>query len=238
MKIALIGFGRMGKAIAEKAPAMGHEVALVIGRDNQQDFTPVKLRCCDVAIEFTNPETAPDNILRCLEAGIPVVSGTTGWLHRLPEIVASAERCKGAFFYASNFSIGVNLFFALNRYLAKMMAPHPEYGVSITETHHLHKKDAPSGTAITLAEGIIAGLDRKTSWSNPPATDPAVLEIQSLREGEVPGTHEVIYFSETDSILLRHEAHSREGFVKGALLAAAWLPGRQGVFGMEDLLGY
>ena len=234
----MIGFGRMGKAIAAMAPAMGHEVALVIGRDNQQDFSSDKMRNCDVAIEFTHPETAPDNILRCLEAGIPVVSGTTGWLHRLPEIVASAERFKGAFFYASNFSIGVNLFFALNRYLAKMMDSYPEYGVSITEIHHVHKKDAPSGTAITLAEGIIAGLDRKSCWSNLPATNPSVLEIQSLREGEVPGTHEVIYFSETDSILVRHEAHSREGFVKGALFAAAWLPGRQGVFGMEDLLGY
>lgn len=227
----------MGKAIAALAPGMGHEVALIIEKDGWTSLDSGKLRACDVAIEFSNPEAAPGNILRCLDAGIPVVCGTTGWLHHLSDVELAVERCKGAFFYASNFSIGVNLFFALNRYLAERLDGFPEYEVAIAETHHIHKKDAPSGTAITLAEGIIAGLGRKVSWANGPDGDPSILEIRSFREGEVPGTHEVVYTSETDTILLRHEAHSRNGFARGALMAAAWLPGRQGVFGMEDMLG-
>ena len=228
----------MGKAITAIANEMGHEIALVIEREGWNVQTTVRLADCDVAIEFTKPETAPDNILRCLEAGIPVVCGTTGWLQRLAEVEQTVSQTKGAFFYASNFSIGVNLFFALNRYLAKRVNALPEYEVSIVETHHIHKKDAPSGTAITLAEGIISGLDRKVSWANHPEADPAVLEISSLREGEVPGTHEVRYTSPTDTILLKHEAHSRDGFARGALMAAEWLPGRKGIFGMEDLLGF
>ena len=237
MKIAIIGYGRMGRTIATLAPGMGHEVSQVIERAGQGDWDTGMLAGCDVAIEFTTPDAAPDNILRCLGTGIPVVSGTTGWAHRFPEVAAAALRLNGAFFYASNFSIGVNLCFALNRYLALWMDAHPEYAVEVYETHHIHKKDAPSGTAITLAEGIIAGLNRKSHWAAAPAGDEDVLQVFSFREGEVPGTHEVVYRSATDTITLRHEAHSRTGFARGALLAAAWLPGRQGVFGMEDLLG-
>lgn len=228
----------MGKAIAAMAQEMGHEIALVIEREGWNALTSDHLKLCDVAIEFTKPETAPENILRCLEAGVPVVCGTTGWLDQRPKVEQGVSQSKGAFFYASNFSIGVNLFFALNRYLSKHLNGLPEYDVSVAEIHHIHKKDAPSGTAITLAEGIIAGLDRKLSWANHPGTDPTVLEITSLREGEVPGTHEVRYSSPTDTILLRHEAHSRDGFARGALMAAEWLPGRKGIFGMEDLLGF
>lgn len=237
MKIAIIGYGRMGRTIAALAPEMGHQVGTVIERAGNGDWSPERLAGCDVAIEFTLPEAAPDNILRCLDAGIPVVCGTTGWLHRYDEVAAAAVRLKGAFFYASNFSIGVNLCFALNRYLALWMDAHPEYDVQVVETHHKHKKDAPSGTAITLAEGVIAGLGRKSHWEKAPIVEAGALEVISIREGEVPGTHEVIYRSDTDTITLRHEAHSRTGFARGALLAAAWLPGRQGIFGMEDLLG-
>lgn len=238
MKIAIIGFGRMGKAVAAMARETGHEIVLVIEREGWGTLASGALSACDVAIEFTKPETAPDNIFRCLEAGIPVVCGTTGWLQRWPEVEQLVAHCNGSFFYASNFSVGVNLFFALNRYLAKRVNGLPEYDVSIQETHHIHKKDAPSGTAITLAEGIIANLDRKVSWANYLGDDPSILGISSLREGEVPGTHEVRYSSPTDTILLRHEAHSRSGFARGALMAAEWLPGRKGIFGMEDLLGF
>lgn len=237
MKLAIIGYGRMGRIIADMAPSMGHEVVLTIDRGNLEDFSSPAFAACDAAIEFTTPETAFENICRCLEASVPVVCGTTGWLSQFPEAVEKTAEHRGALFYASNYSIGVNILFAMNRQLARLMNAQPAYEVAIEEIHHIHKLDAPSGTAITLAQGILAELDRKTHWAPVKSADPAALCVHSHREGEVPGTHEVIYRSPVDTLTLRHEAHSRAGFAHGALLAAAWIAGKKGVFGMNDLLG-
>ncbi|MCB0562644.1 MAG: 4-hydroxy-tetrahydrodipicolinate reductase, partial [Phaeodactylibacter sp.] len=181
---------------------------------------------------------AVSNIAAALEAGVPVVSGTTGWLDRLEEVKTICAREKGAFFYASNFSIGVNIFFALNRYLARMMDQQPQYDVELEEIHHTQKLDAPSGTAITLAQGILDEITRKKSWINEKSEDPEALSIISKRIDPAPGTHEINYHSEIDSITIRHTAHSREGFAAGALMAAEWIVGRQGVFGMSDMLPF
>ena len=235
MKIALIGYGKMGHAIEQIALQRGHEIVSVIDVNNQEDFTSDAFKSADVAIEFSMPAVAMDNYRRAFAAGVPVVSGTTGWLEHLPEI---KEACKAGqtFFYASNFSLGVNIFFALNKYLAKIMNDFPAYDVRMVETHHVHKLDAPSGTAITLAEGLIDNIERKNKWVE--GKDPAEDEIGicSVREGEVPGIHMVTYKSNVDEIQIYHSAYSRDGFAQGAVMAAEFLMGKKGVFGMEDLL--
>lgn len=237
MKIALIGYGKMGKTIEQLAVDAGHEVVLKIDLDNADDLTSENLKQADVAIEFTRPETAFENITFCFKAGVPVVSGTTAWLDRFEEAVKVCKKEEGAFFYASNYSIGVNIFFSLSEYLAKMMNSYSEYEVSMEEVHHTQKLDAPSGTAITLAEGIIRQLDRKSKWKPERVDSELDIPISSKRIDRVPGTHHVKYFSEVDEIEIIHTARSREGFAKGALHAAEWLVGKQGVFGMRDLLG-
>jgi 4-hydroxy-tetrahydrodipicolinate reductase len=239
MNIALIGYGKMGKTIEQIALERGHTIVSVIDVENKDDFASEAFRRADVAIEFTTPGTAVDNYLQCFAAGIPVVSGTTGWLSRLAEI---RQRCldgNHTFFYASNFSIGVNVFFALNKYLAKIMNKFPDYEISLTEIHHIHKADAPSGTAITLAEGIVDNIDRKERWKPAEAVQQTSdLSIQAIREGETPGTHIIAYESGVDYIRISHEAKSREGFALGAVIAAEFTVGRQGFLGMDDMLTF
>lgn len=246
MDIALIGYGKMGKMIESLAVAKGHRVVLCIGSENPSELTAENLANADVAIEFSRPEIAFDNISACLRAGVPVVSGTTAWLERLEEAKAICAAEKGAFFYASNFSIGVNLFFTVSRYLASQMENYPQYDVQMEEVHHTQKVDYPSGTAITLAEGIFEEISRKKNWkailagvSGKAASSVQTDEllITSRREDGVPGTHTIAWQSAIDTIEIKHTAHSREGFATGALTAAAWLIGRQGFFGMSDLLG-
>lgn len=236
MKIALIGYGKMGKEIEQVALAMKHEVVLKIDEINLGDLTPENLKKADVAIEFTTPKSAVHNILKCFEASVPVVVGTTGWMDKLEEIKKICTEKNQSFFYASNFSIGVNLFFKLNEYLAGMMKAHPEYFPAMEEIHHIHKKDAPSGTGITLAEGIIREHGGLNKWVLDKPAKPGELPIYSKREGEVPGTHIITYTSKVDEIKISHEAYSRKGFAEGAVHAAAWLIGKKGVFGMKDLL--
>ncbi|MCC2590751.1 4-hydroxy-tetrahydrodipicolinate reductase [Chryseobacterium sp. MFBS3-17] len=231
MKIALVGYGKMGKIIDEIAVERGHEVVARL----RETPTAGNLNNPDVVIEFSNPEAAFQNISNCLELGIPVVCGTTGWLARRPEIEGMVLAGQGAFLYGSNFSLGVNLFFALNEKLAELMNRFPEYDVRMEETHHTHKKDAPSGTAITLAEGVIRHHDRFESW-NPDKTGDAELGITSFREDEVPGTHKVFYTSEEDEIEIVHTAFSRKGFALGAVIAAEWIIGKSGNFTMNDVL--
>ena len=239
MKIALIGYGKMGRAIETLAPEAGDEIVLRIDAENQAALTPENLRAADVAIEFTRPEAAFGNILPCLRAGVPVVSGTTGWQEQLPEARAAAERSAAALFYAANYSIGVNLFFAVNRYLARLMEGQPQYDVYLREIHHTAKLDAPSGTAIHLAEEIIAALSRKTHWTGDQSTPQAdAIPIASERIDPTPGTHVVTYSSAIDDLRIEHVAHSREGFARGALAAARWLVGRRGFFTMSDMLGF
>jgi 4-hydroxy-tetrahydrodipicolinate reductase len=237
MKIALIGYGKMGKAIEKIAVGRGHEVVAVIDVDNRGELQSEAFRSADAAIEFTTPQTAVDNYYACFSAGVPVVSGTTGWLTRLDEVKEACLNGNHAMFYASNFSVGVNIFFALNRKLAHIMNSFPDYSVRMKEIHHIHKLDAPSGTAITLAEGILSEVGRLKTWQL--AADSVtsnVLPIEAVREGEVPGTHEIEYESGVDSIVIRHEAKSREGFALGAVLAAEFIAGRRGFLGMEDML--
>ena len=236
MKIALIGYGRMGKSIEELAIVGGHEVVLIFGGKNPEEFTIENLRKADVAIDFSLPQTAFTNIKTCIEAGVPVVSGTTGWLERYEEIKSICLEKGGGFFYASNFSIGVNIFIEINERLAALMDKQAAYDVSMTEIHHTRKLDAPSGTAITLAEGIIENLERKSEHSLEPNTTEKSIHIDAIREGNVPGTHIIRYESETDRLEIKHEAHSRIGFAKGAILAAEWLIGKKGTFGMKDML--
>ena len=232
MKIALIGYGKMGHAIEQIALQRGHEIVSVIDVNNQEDFTSDAFKSADVAIEFSMPAVAMDNYRRAFAAGVPVVSGTTGWLEHLPEI---KEACKAGqtFFYASNFSLGVNIFFALNKYLAKIMNDFPAYDVRMVETHHVHKLDAPSGTAITLAEGLI---DNKWVEGKEPAEDE--IGICSVREGEVPGIHTVIYESDVDTISITHDAKSRMGFALGAVIAAEFTCGKKGFLTMQDMLKF
>ncbi|PJJ76344.1 dihydrodipicolinate reductase [Thermoflavifilum aggregans] len=238
MKIALIGYGRMGKTIEPIVLQRGHEILCRVDVDNRADWLkPEKLSAADVAIEFTTPESAVDNILACFEAGVPVVCGTTGWLHRWPEVAQRCREQNQTLVYASNFSLGVNLFFALNKYLAQLMAAYPQYEVDIREIHHTGKKDAPSGTAITLAEQILQRISRKKQWVNRPAERPDELSVISERVDPVPGIHVVKYSSAVDEIEIRHTAHSREGFALGAVLAAEWVKGKKGIFSMEDVLG-
>ncbi|PUZ25277.1 4-hydroxy-tetrahydrodipicolinate reductase [Chitinophaga parva] len=236
MKIALIGYGKMGKAIETIALAKGHEISHRIGSSNRELLEKDSLSQADVAIEFTTPETAYPNILKCFEANVPVVCGSTGWLEHLPQIKALCLEKHQAFLYASNFSIGVNIFFELNQRLAELMANQPQYDVKMEEIHHTQKKDAPSGTAISLAEQILAKVSRKKSWINdqPPAMDQ--LAILSKRIDPTPGTHTITYTSEIDDITITHTAHSRQGFAAGAVVAAEWLQGKKGIFTMKDVL--
>lgn len=238
MRIALLGYGKMGKMIERIAVSRGHQVVLVVDLDNRADCSVEQLRQADVAIEFTTPAVAVDNYKWCMDAGVPVVSGTTGWLDRWEEVVGYCREKGGGFFYASNFSIGVNIFFRLNKYLAKMMDNFRDYKIFIEETHHIHKLDAPSGTAITLAEGIIKNHSAYRSWKLYQGEELGedVLPVTAKRIGEVPGIHGVTYKSAVDEIEIRHSAFSREGFAQGAVFAAEFLFGKKGVYGMDDLL--
>ncbi len=234
MKILLLGYGKMGKAIEKIALERGHEI---VGRIDAQDLSQIASSKADVAIEFSQPEAAFDNIKACLENNIPIACGTTGWLDKKSEVEKLAAQHDGTFFYASNYSVGVNIFFKLNRKLAAMMKAFDQYSVSIDETHHTEKKDAPSGTAITLADDIIAhGITQK--WVNEPSGNKENLTINSFRVNAVPGTHIVKYTSVIDDLEIRHIAHSREGFARGAVMVAEWLPGKKGVLGMDDFLKF
>ncbi|WP_020607312.1 4-hydroxy-tetrahydrodipicolinate reductase [Spirosoma spitsbergense] len=243
MNILLLGYGKMGRAIEQVALEREHQIAGRINEDNYTDLENLEPDDVDVVIEFSSPESAVDNISYCLKRGWPIVCGTTGWLSHRAEVEALCHETKGAFFYASNYSIGVNLFFRLNKTLARFMRNYPSYHVSMTEIHHTEKKDAPSGTAITLAEGILEQLPAKHRWvsnetgSSPENAGDDTIEIESLREGNVPGTHTIRYESDVDRIEITHQAHSRQGFAIGAVVAAEWLAGKEGVFGMDDLLG-
>ena len=238
MKIALIGYGKMGKTIEQIARQRGHQIVSIIDINNTADFDSEAFRSADVAIEFTTPATALGNYMRCFEADVQVVSGTTGWLSHLDEVKAKCEQEGKTFFYASNFSVGVNIFFALNRYLAKIMNGFPAYDVRMTEVHHIHKLDAPSGTAITLAEGILDNVERKERWTLETAEQPTDLPIHAIREGEVPGIHEIIYESDADTISIKHDAKSRAGFALGAVIAAEFTAGKKGFLGMHDLFHF
>ncbi|MEO8711806.1 MAG: 4-hydroxy-tetrahydrodipicolinate reductase [Parafilimonas sp.] len=237
MKIALIGYGKMGKAIEEIAQAEGDEIVLKITSENKNSFTIDAIKEADVAIEFSNPNSAVENIKKCFDAHVPVVCGTTGWLKYFNEVKEYCNKTQGAFLYASNFSIGVNLFFALNEYLASLMNAHNEYNVRIEEIHHIQKKDAPSGTAITLAEQLIQKLKAKKHWVNNETDDESTLEIISKRIDDVPGIHTVKYNSPNDFIEITHSAYNRKGFAGGALQAAKFIIGKKGIFSMEDVLG-
>lgn len=230
MRIALIGYGKMGKTLEKLATDRGHEIGF-----KTDDFSVNEnLSDIDVAIEFTEPGAAFQNISRCIEQGIPVVSGTTGWLSRYDEMVKFCENRNGSFIYASNFSIGVNLFFKINEFVSKLMKDHKDYTISIEEIHHLEKKDAPSGTAITLAEEIIKNTET-VEWTKGKSQE-GKIAIESRRIDKVKGTHLVNYDSEIDSISLKHQAHTRDGFALGALIAAEWLIGKKGVYSMNDVL--
>jgi len=230
MNIALFGYGKMGKMIESLALQKNHTIVAKIDIDTKNiDFSKI-----DVAIDFSQPSAAFDNIKMCLENQTPIISGTTGWLAKYDDAVALCNQNNGAFIYASNFSLGVNLFFELNDYLAKMMTNLRDYSVSLEEVHHTQKLDAPSGTAITLAEDIIKNTTY-TGWKLD-ATEVRILPITAIREGNVPGTHSIIYQSTVDSIEIKHTAHSREGFALGALTAAEWIVGKHGVFNMKDVL--
>ncbi|MGJ8667040.1 MAG: 4-hydroxy-tetrahydrodipicolinate reductase [Patiriisocius sp.] len=231
MNIALLGYGKMGKTIERLATEAGHTIVYTSGSNSQSG----NLKLANVAIEFSTPETAVANITQCFENNIPVVSGTTGWLSEKPKIEKLCKKRNGSFIYASNFSVGVNLFFEVNKHLAKLMKPWKEYNVSIEEIHHLEKKDAPSGTAITLAEGIIENHDSK-HWELDKNGD-GVINISAKREPEVKGTHTIEYTSAIDTISITHEAHSRDGFAKGAIIAAEFLKDKKGIFTMKEVLG-
>ncbi|RYU77902.1 4-hydroxy-tetrahydrodipicolinate reductase [Hymenobacter persicinus] len=238
MKLLLIGYGKMGQAIEAQAIARGHQVVGIVDPSRPATrITDFDASSADVAIEFTHPDAAFANVLACLQQGLPVVCGSTGWLHHFAEAKALTQQTNGALFYASNYSVGVNLFFHFNEYIAAKMHQFGGYDVQVREIHHTQKVDQPSGTALTAAEGILRHFPSKKSWRNEATEAAGELAILSEREGQVVGTHIVTYSSEADSIELKHEAHSRDGFVQGALLAAEWLPGRQGVFGMKELLG-
>ncbi len=236
MKIALIGYGKMGKEIEQILIARGHTIPLIIDLNNTNDLDTAHLQKVDVAIEFTTPSTAYGNVVKCLEAGVPVVCGTTAWLDNLPQVEQLCKEKNGAFFYASNYSIGVNIFFEINRRLAQLMNRFGEYDVTIEETHHTQKKDAPSGTAVTLAEGVLENLDRKQKWVCGTTTVPEELEVVAIRRSVVPGTHTVTYESDVDALSITHMAKSRRGFALGAVLAAEFLHGKTGIFSMKDLM--
>ena len=238
MKIVLIGYGKMGKAIEEICLHRGHEVFLRIDINNLHEFTLENIRSTDVAIEFTSPHTAFDNVKKCIEFGIPVVCGSTGWTDRMEEILKLNQVKNGAFIYASNYSVGVNIFFEVNKKLASMMASQPSYEVQLTEIHHTQKKDAPSGTAITLAEQILKHSNKKQRWVNHITDNADELEILSERIDPAAGTHSVKYSSVIDDIEIIHTAHNRTGFALGAVLAAEFIHDKKGYFSMKDVLGF
>ncbi len=236
MKIALLGYGRMGHIIEEIALNRGHEMALIIDVKNLSDLTVENLKKADVAIDFSTPDSAYKNIQLCFEAKVPVVCGTTGWLDKYDEIIETANTKGVGFFYASNFSIGVNIFFKLNQYLAKLMTKLDDYQISMEEVHHIHKLDAPSGTALTIAEDIIKNVERKSEWIlDQPSSDKAI-GIKAIREGEVPGIHRVNYNSDVDFINIEHSAKSRHGFALGAVMAAEYMKDKTGFHNMDNLL--
>lgn len=230
MKIGLFGYGKMGKMIEQIAQDRGHTIVAKIDLPSQDvDYTSM-----DVAIDFSTPEAAFDNISNCFKNNVPVISGTTGWLDKFEEAIEICDEHKSAFIYASNFSLGVNIFFELNKHLAKMMGELDQYKVSMEEIHHTQKLDAPSGTAITLAEGIIENTSYQ-DWKLDESGDKTI-SIKSVREGMVPGTHSIAYKSSVDTIEIKHEAHNREGFALGAVIASEWIQGKTGVFSMKDVL--
>jgi 4-hydroxy-tetrahydrodipicolinate reductase len=243
INIALIGYGKMGKAIEQIALQRGHTIVLKIDINNIADFNAVNMAKADAAIEFTAPHTAFENISKCINFGVPVISGSTGWTEKMTEIKKLCTEKNGSFLYASNYSVGVNIFFEVNKRLAQLMAPHNEYNVSMTEIHHTEKKDAPSGTAITLTEQILQQVKRKTKWvntmspSNSNAVNENELEIKSERIDPAPGTHSIKYSSPVDDIEIIHTAHNRTGFALGAVLAAEFIHNKKGVFSMKEVLG-
>lgn len=262
MKIALIGYGKMGHIIEEIALSRGHEIVAAIDINNQEDFESAAFKTADVAIEFTTPKTTRGNMAKCLAAGVPVVVGSTGWYDQLPEVEAEVKQANGSLFWASNFSIGVNVFVAMQKYVARIMNQYPQYDVNMEETHHIHKLDSPSGTAITIANAITDNLDRKEGWKETACIwqnedrsvdvarnaevgttfqshEDSELEIVALRRGEVPGIHTVVYDSEVDTITMTHSAKSRRGFALGAVVAAEWMgDGKKGVYTMTDLMKF
>jgi len=239
MRIALFGYGKMGNEIEKIALERGHEIVGIVNRTNPKE--KLKLENIDVVIEFTSPDLAESHINFCLENNLNIVVGTTGWYHKLDTLTKLCKEKNGAFLHATNFSIGVNLFFAMNKYLARMMNQFPEYKVSVTEIHHVQKLDAPSGTGISIAEQIIQNHDAFQNWENvkkSQITKDTTLSIESLRLPDVPGTHEVKYESEIDTIEIKHTAHNRKGFALGSVLAAEWLQNKKGVFTMNDVLNF
>lgn len=236
MNIAIIGYGKMGKVIEQIAVERGHSIVLKISSSNKEDLNVENLKNVDAAIEMTQPDAAKENILLCLNAGVPVTSGTTGWNDEIPVAEQAAKNNDTAFLYASNYSVGVNIFFEVNKILAKLMNKQSDYNVSMTEIHHTQKKDSPSGTAITLANQILESVDRKSNWSEED-NNADTLHITALREEGVPGTHSIKYSSDIDDIEITHTAHNRNGFALGAVLAAEYISDKKGVFSMQDVLG-
>ncbi len=239
MKIALIGYGKMGKEIEKIALSRGHQIVCIIDIDNQDDFNSEAFRSADVAIEFTNPMVAYSNYIRTFDAGVKLVSGSTGWMtehgNEIKQMCAEGGK---TLFWSSNFSLGVTIFAAVNKYLAKIMNQFPEYDVTMTESHHIHKLDAPSGTAITLAEGVLENIDRKSSWVKEEANAANQLPIHSIREGEIFGIHTIRYESDVDSISITHDAKNRSGFALGAVIAAEFTATHEGYLGMDDLFPF
>lgn len=238
MDIALIGYGKMGKEIEKIAQERGHKIVLKIHGENLQALNESNLQMADVAIEFSRPEAAATNVWKCIEAGIPVVSGTTGWQDKMEEIKEFCEEKNGSFLWASNFSIGVNIFFKLNKYLAKLMRNFPEYKIDITEVHHTQKLDAPSGTAITLAETINEIHPIQQTWrliEHKQQVENDQIPIHAKRVNNTPGTHEVHYRSEIDNLDLIHTAHNRKGFALGAIIAAEFIVNKKGIFDLEEV---
>ena len=237
MKIAIIGYGKMGKMIEEIALQRGHTIVLKVNIDNTEDFTKENISKADVAIEFTGPSTAFDNVKQCIEFGIPVVSGSTGWNEKITDIKKLTTEKGGSFLHTSNFSIGVNIFFELNKKLAELMSRQPDYDVSMVEIHHTQKLDAPSGTAVTLAEQIMGKVSSKTRWVNQPSTKNNELQIISERIDPAAGVHKVKYTSDIDEIEIIHSAHNRKGFALGAVMAAEFINKKKGVYTMDQVLG-
>lgn len=236
MKIAIIGYGRMGKEIEKLALQRGHEIVLKIDQNNWEAIDSAEFQQLDAAIEFTHPESACQNILKCFKSNIPVVSGTTGWMNELTKVIEKCRTEGKTFFYASNFSIGVNLFFKVNEFLAGLMNNYPDYNVNIEETHHTKKLDAPSGTAISLADGIIKNINKIKKWEKENAASDEIIPVKSYRTGNIPGNHKVTYESGFDKITIEHDAKSRHGFALGAVLAAEFIHGKKGFFTMDDMI--
>lgn len=238
MNIALIGYGKMGREIQEIARDRGHQIVSIIDEDNRQEIDSDAFREADVAFEFTRPESAVDNYVKAFKQNVPVVSGTTGWLEEWNTVTKQCKLNNSGFFYASNFSLGVNLFFKINSHLAKLMNSFPDYRAHIEEIHHINKLDAPSGTAISLADQILENNSKFNSWELNPYGRKDKLPVFSVREGEVTGTHSVHYVSKIDKISLRHEALSRKGFALGAVLAGEFIKGKKGIYSMNDLMEF